>query len=239
MQVAAGSVAVALTLAGCDGQVVLEAGSAPVSESATPEPSAASDETEAEHEAAWDAQMKRYADWIASDFVQSLDLRELEQVSTLADPAGGYLSLAEAVDHADLAVLGTVEATKIVPHGVRTTFGVDRAAKSSASRMVTIHQWPTVWPRRDSVAQQRDYARADLTLNPEAPLLFPGDRAVLLLEEPSQHPEAVAPDAFHIQAYSGYLRSTGGRVQTVPDNRFHDVDGLTEDELMDRIEALA
>lgn len=90
--------------------------------------------------------MKRYAEWIASDFVQDLDLRELEQVSTLADPANGYLSLAEAVEGADLAVLGAVEATKIVPHGVRTTFRVHRAGKGSAALFMTIHQWPTVKP---------------------------------------------------------------------------------------------
>lgn len=205
----------------------------------SPSPSLGSAELAAEHEAAWDAQMKRYADWIASDFVQRLDLRELEQVSTLGDPANGYLGLAEAVDNADLAVLGTVEATKIVPHGVRTTFRVDREAKGVAPRLVTIHQWPTVWPAWDAGAQQPDYAGANLTLNPEAPLLFAGDRAVLLLEKPSQNPEAVAPDAYGIQSYSGHYLSTDGRVRTVPDNRFHDVDGLTEDELMDRIEALA
>lgn len=239
MQVAAGSVAVALTLAGCGGQVVVQAGSAPVVESATPQPSPGSEEMEAEHRAAWDAQMTRYAEWIASDFVQGLDLRDLEQVSTLGDPAGGYSSLAEAVDHADLAVLGTVEKTTIVPHGIRTTLRVDRAAKGGAPRLVTIHQWPTVWPEWDPVAQQPDYTRANLTLHPEAPVLFAGDRAALLLEKPSQHPEAVAPDAYHIQSYSGHYLSTKGHVRTVLDTPFHDVDGLAEDELMDRIEALA
>lgn len=220
-QIAVGSVAVALTLAGCGGQAVVQAGSAPVAETVAPEPSPGSAEMEAEHQAGWDAQMKRYAEWIASDFVQNLDLRELEQVSTLSDPASGYSSLAEAVDHADLAILGTVEGTAIVPHGIRTRFRVDRAAKGGAARSVTIHQWPTVWPEWDPVAQQPDYARASLTLNPEAPILFAGDRAVLLLEKPSQHPDAVAPDAFHIQNYSGCrLRSEDGRVRSVPDNRF-------------------
>lgn len=120
------------------------------------------------------AYQKHLADRRASEFVQSLDPRTLAQSGILASYVDGYGSLAEAVEHADLAVLGV----------------------------------------RDNV-----------------PVLFPGDRAVLLLQR--------GDDGYYMQSWSGGFAVTGGRVKTLLWCEFHDVDGMTPDDLMDRIVAHA
>jgi hypothetical protein len=158
--------------------------------------------------------------WFASDFVRSLDLHSLPQSPSGADPARGYASLQESIDHADLIVLGQVESVR--PTGLlRTTFRVDRAVKGDPGRALTFDQVARLDPFPD-------WGHPQLVYSVDAPLLLPGDRALLMLEiNPNVGPLIIN--------FSGEYRSTAGRISTVKDNLFHDVDGLTENELLGRI----
>lgn len=250
----------AAALAGCGGvQSVVEAGAGapepvptrgtceifvgkPYTVGRDPDCGLTDKEIEAKHEAAWDAQQKRYREWIASDYVRGLDPRKLPQVETLVHLIPGWPSLVESVGHADLAVLGTVVKTTFVENGAETTFRVERTAKGSPSEHLTIHQWPQVEAAYDADHGGLNYKKAELTINPEAPMLFVGDRAVLLLERQpdlKDAPDSAVAGQYCIQGFSGHYLSTNGRVHTVKDNQFHDVDGLTEDALMDRIATYA
>ena len=76
-----------------------------------------------------------------------------------------------------------------------------------------------------------DFDHPSLVVSEAAPMLFPGDRAVLLLEP--------ADDKGHlrIQNFSGEYRSDlAKKVRSTPKNHFHDVDGMSESEIMDRID---
>ncbi len=182
---------------------------------------------DAKRDAAWDAQMARYREWIASDYVRTVDPRTLSQVETLGNPVPGWASLAESVKHADVAVLGRVEKTTFVEGGTKTVFHVERAVKGNPETNLTIHQAPSIRPAYGG--GKVNYELAELTINPEGPFLFENDRAVLLLEKDDK-----IADRYYIQPFSGHYLSAEGRVHSVALNQFHDVDGLSENALMDR-----
>jgi hypothetical protein len=240
---AAAATAVAVLCLGACGQVDVEQvdAAAPGTRSASPTPEEPvptpnSDEPAAKQDVDFDDFYERLETWVASDFVQSLDPKSLPPLKSMRDPAQGYASLDEAVDHADLAVLGTVIKTKFIARGaLRTTFRIERVAKGSPQETVTIDQIDlTLSPKYDQATGPEWSAKPKIGTTPASPPIFVGDRAVLLLEEKGD-----GSDGYYIQNFSGQYRSTKGRVKTLPACDFHDVDGLTERALLERIEAHA
>lgn len=180
-------------------------------------------------EAAWFSSVEQR---VQSDFVQTMDPRMLPQFEMMSSPIPGQNSLEEAVDHADLAVLGTVAKTQFVGTGqLLTTFRVERVGKGRAADTVMINQHGTLEPHGPDGL---DWTKARLGKDNGAWPLFSGDRAILML-----HKDYASSTAYIIQSYSGQYRVTGGRVATVPEIRFHDADGTTENALMARIESRA
>jgi hypothetical protein len=176
----------------------------------------------AKNGADFERSMRNLEEWEASPAVQALDPRALPRVGSLSDAVPGYRTLEESVRHADLAVLGRVVRTKAVNHGLLTEFRVERTAKGVPAVQVTIHQDAFLTPLYDFTS-----ACAQLAGSDAYPPLLVGDRAVLLLQR--------FRDAYVIQPWSGEYRSAAGRVSSTELNRFHDVDGYTEHQLMDAI----
>jgi hypothetical protein len=166
---------------------------------------------------------KKYQAWLRSDFVKSQDLRSLPQYPLLGEPVPGYDSLEEASDHAGMAVLGQVVSVN-TGEQTETTFRVERTAKGTASSTISFVQSGGIRP-------EPDFDHAVMAVSEAAPMLFSGDRAVLLLEPVERNGH------WRIQNFSGEYRSDpAGKVHSVRDNDFHDVDGMSESQLMDRIE---
>lgn len=240
---ASAATAVAVLLLGACGPVDVEQVDAaatgttiasPAPEKLIPTPN--SDEPAAKQDADFDEFYERLERWVASDFVQSLDPESLPQLESMRNPAKGYSSLGEAVDHADVAALGTVVKTEFIARGaLRTTFRIERVAKGSPQETVTIDQVElTLSPKYDQATGADWNAKPKIGMTPASPPIFVGDRAVLLLEEKDD-----GSDGYFMQNFSGQYRSTKGRVKTLPACDFHDVDGLTERALLKRIEARA
>jgi hypothetical protein len=168
---------------------------------------------------------KKYQAWLQSDFVKSLDLRSLPQTFLNIDPAAGYNSLEEASDHADMVVLGQVVSVKTGPQ-TETTFRVERTAKGSAASTISITQSGGIRPGAD-------LDHPVMAVSEFTPMLLPGDRAVLLLERADKE----GPGHLRIQNFSGEYRSDSARkVRSTHGNKFHDVDGMSESAIMDRIQ---
>lgn len=183
------------------------------------------EEKHAKHTAASNAFFTRLGEWFKSDYVRGLDPKPLPRYDSLGGHTPGEPSLAKAVRKADLAVLGTVTAARFVHGHLVSSFRVERIAKGRAPELVTVRQDHGVRP-------EEGFTSASMIVEPNAPVLLPGDRAVLLLTEEK--------DGYGIGVYSGAYASSGGKVRATEGNSFRgEVDGLTEDELMDRIEALA
>lgn len=183
------------------------------------------EEKAAKHTAATNAFFSRLEEWFESDYVRGLDPKPLPRYDSLGGHMPGEATLAKSVRNADLAVLGTVTTARFVQGRLVSSFRVERTAKGRAPGQITVRQDHGVRP-------QDDFTGASMIVEPTAPVLLPGDRAVLLL--------AKEKDAYGIGVYSGAYASSGGKVRSTEGNSFRgEVDGLTEDELMDRIEALA
>ncbi len=180
-------------------------------------------ERTARDNAHFDQAMRNLAEWEASAAVQSQDLRALTRIESLSSPMPGEATLEESVRRADLAVLGTVVHTKAVDHGLLTEFRVERTAKGRHQDQVTFGQDSAVTPLYGFASPC-----AQLSFVGAYPPLLVGDRAVLLLQK-------VEGDLYITQPWSGQYRSTAGRVASTEMNQFHDVDGHTETQLMDRI----
>ena len=197
---------------------------APADKTPQPDPDAGltNEQRDAAYRAASAEDAKQYAEWVQSDFVQSQDLGSLAQYPLLADYPAGSNSLEDAVDQADLAVLGSV---KHVAPGtpIVTMFRIERIAKGAAPNVITIIQ-------NGGIRTDGDYKHAVLAFDRSTPMLLTGDRAVLLLQhDPSDK------NHYTIQHFSGEYRSSAGRVTSVKGNGFHDVDGMSEKDLIDRI----
>lgn len=202
------------------------------------------DERAAKNTAEIDDFHKRFNEWVQSDAVQSLDPRTLPQEEILASYEDGYEKLEDAVDHADAAVLGTVESLKFVGYQTVTKIRVDRSAKGPAEEVITVIQQSGVRQGVSGIDSPDAVDEAKLGVSPAAPFLFKGDRVILLLEQipketVSAESEKMAGTAgvFLIQSFSGTYRSENGQIKTEPLNPVSDAKGVDENLLMDRIEA--
>lgn len=233
--------ATVLSLGACGGQAVQQVGSAQGAAASSPalaptdptkgplpdpDEGLTSDQRDAQNKASQAAFEKHFAEWINSDFVKSQDLRKLPQGEINASYDAGYATVEDSTDHADLAVLGTVESLQFSGYNTLTTFRVERSAKGSAPSTVTIMQQGGPMP-------SPDFDHPSLSVSGAAPYLFVGDRAVLLLQRTDKS------DTYEIQNYSGEYRSTNGHVKTIQNNQFHDIDNQSEDEIINRIESHA
>lgn len=183
----------------------------------------------------------RFSAWVASPEVQALDPRTLPQVGTLAQWAVGDGSLLEAVNKADVAVLGTVERTRFRGWSTLTRFRVERVAKGASPATIVVVQ-NGVRPGESFEVPGHRTDGAQIAADEAVPFLAPGDRAVLLLNElDARERQALAVDrAYTIRPWSGEFRVAGGRIRAVAGCDFaDDVDGESAAALLDRVKRYA
>jgi hypothetical protein len=181
------------------------------------------------------------AEWLRSDYVRNLDPRTLETGEDMANYGRGPDTFEQALDEADLVVSGEVTGLLFIPEGIITTFRVDRTAKGRSAATIQVLQ-------NNSLDRDGDTARLVIG---RVPMVFEGDRAVLLLKEYAStdlmgHQQSFVGDRFagvplyRVEGATGQFRSEGGKVRAEetrsvvlkPDRRF---DGKTEDEMLDAI----
>jgi hypothetical protein len=154
--------------------------------------------------------------WYAHLNTKTLDLHHLQRggmMANFAPPEAAKFS--DAVAGATVVPTGTVTDIRTTPWSVGTlpesyvTVRVEALTKGSAPGTVVIHQLGGIVP-------SLDWTRAEIEDADPAPVLLPGDRAMLLLRSDSR----VSGD-FVTEGYTGeYLINNAGAVTAVPGNPF-------------------
>lgn len=166
----------------------------------------------------------RYASWLASPAATGLDLRALPRRPMAGSYPPGQPDLASARQRADRIVLGTVSSVGFRPNGTLLQVQVDRTVKGQAGPAVLVFTGGGLFP-------DADFVHASLSIAESAPLLLPGDRAVLLLQDTGR-----VDGALEVQPFTGEYVSTAGRVTALPGNPFAaDVAGRTEAQLLTQL----
>ena len=161
----------------------------------------------------------RYSAWVNSLDVSKIDLGVLPHHEMLVEVAPPEPSLASAKANADRIIVGKVGALKPTLNGTLVTLTVERTLKGPASASITIRQTSGLRP-------SPDWASILIADSPGEPLLLPGNRVELLLQNTSDGVPV-------IQSVSGtyFLTSTGVRALQL--NPFASaVNGLSEDALV-------
>lgn len=182
------------------------------------------EERDQKYHDSWDTFERRYEEWFKSPHA-AVDPRTVPRGDVMALQLPGADTFAEAVDRAALAVLGRVISVRFEPLKTVTEFAVDRHAIGEVGEVLSFVQGGGLWP-------EPGFIGATLVERAGNPILLDGDQAVLLLDRDKD-------GALSIQPFSGQYRIADGKTKSVKLNRFREADGLTADQLMDRIEAQA
>jgi len=184
-------------------------------------------EREAKYEAHWDGFTKRLAAWNASLDVASLDLGRLRhsELATYSDDSKP--SLDEAVSAASRIIVGRVKelrpsVTDMI--GTLVTLEVERTLKGESGGSITVLQSSTFYPTPD-------WKGVMILDAPGEPLMLPGNRYLLFLQEDPRFPPAV-------QRFSGYYELKGGTVHALELNAFRaEADGILESGFLARVDS--
>ncbi len=184
-------------------------------------------EREAKYQADWNQFAKRLAAWMASFDPASVDVRSLEHHESLAMTDDSKPTLVVAVNAADRIVVG--HATKLHPDGSNmfgtdVTFEVERTLKGTGGGSITVEQGSTFYPTSD-------WKGVLIVDRPGEPLMFPGHRYVLFLDEDPRF-------GITVQLFSGWYELKDGTVHALELNEFRgEVDGLRERDFVGMVEA--
>ena len=156
--------------------------------------------------------------------------RTLERVPVNASYAGGKPTLREAVKDASLVVVGRVTKAEFEAFaGTHLTVEVQSAVKGPARAGTSIRVWMGGGPFPD-----QEFKAGTLAIYENAPLLLPGDRALLLLEGP------LPPGEYYPESSTGLYNLEGGVARALEANPFGaQVDGLPEAAFKAMVEAEA
>ncbi len=181
-----------------------------------------------------EASMARRAQWIEDFQAAGKDASTLPRARSLAFHAPWQVSLAAALEHADLVVEGTV--TKVVYTPSSTVGTVRLGAIHKASGAAVAHLG-TPQPTEVQVALGYSpepptprYPEGVLVFSENVPVLLPGARAVLLLKLSLHQTEKLPP--FQIQGFTGgYEIDASGNITPAHGNPFADqVRGLSQEQ---------
>lgn len=145
--------------------------------------------------------------WLANYVAQPHDLRALPRVESFAHLSGGQINLPQAVKSSDLVVVGAAQSVQFVRKQARVSFVVAQVLKGQAAGTVTIQMFGG--PRPGGSGQS-----AELEVTDAAPLLLPGDAAILFLHA------TMVPGEYQIQSYSGTYHRRDGRVYGLASSPF-------------------
>jgi hypothetical protein len=180
------------------------------------------DEITEYHNRAREAWWATYEQWIADFNASGFDASRLPIAETTDSYVGHELrNLRQAVDAADVIVVGGTKKISWLPHRGLIEFEIERRMKGA--QLAPADSLPLLISGGPYPGPDLCFKTAGLISHPPAPLLFPGDRAVLFLEmQPT--------GALKIQAYSGEYLIEDGQIRALEWNKFKDdVDGLTLD----------
>jgi hypothetical protein len=165
--------------------------------------------------------------WLECLDISKLDLRLLPRDFHPGLHVDLNLTLPGAVARADLIVVATVtgfSATPATGAAVQATLAVEQTLKGLPVSIVAVTQ--------GSIAPTQDWAGAILVADMFAEMLFPGDRAVLLLEK--------FGDQYWVMGESGWFRVVDDRMTPNPFNDWGaSVDGMPEAQFIELLTAAA
>jgi hypothetical protein len=163
---------------------------------------------------------QKYRSWLA-DFVRSgRDPRSLERLSVNAFYEPGKNSMREAVQGATLVVVAQVSKADFEAFvGTHLTVEVQSVAKGPVQPGTIIRVLMGGGPM-----PTLDFKGAALAIYENAPLLLPGDRALLVLEGP------LASGEYYPQSWTGLYNLHQGTVRALEGSPFRSqIDGLSEE----------
>jgi hypothetical protein len=140
----------------------------------------------------------RYKAWLGSLDPSTIGWASLPRNSIAAGYAPPAPTLAAAIANADDIVIGTVTSMRPVMFGTYSTLALDRTVKGSLPATTVIYQGGWLMPTAD-------WKGASISEADNAPLLIPGDQALLFLTKDPR-------GDLEIQGFSGYYRVKDGLV---------------------------
>jgi hypothetical protein len=162
--------------------------------------------------AAWEA---KYRGWLDAFVKRGADPRSLHRENISAMFESPATDLPSAISQADLIVVGRAVKIRFVP-GPRAyvRFVVERTLKGSAPGAVDVMQLGGPEPLPD-------INHGLLAIAENAPLLLPGDRAVLFLRRPPLPPYAPSPAGpFYVESFTGTYLVNNGWMTALEGNPF-------------------
>jgi hypothetical protein len=153
----------------------------------------------ADHEKKWNAYLEKYESWLADVNSQNLDFRSVERVRLEGMFEAPHGSLREAAKHASLIVLATVDRVEFAPSlTAKVHLRVEKTLKGVATPELVVIQQGGPQPH------DQDWQGIVLAESDVAPLLLPGDRALLFLDQDGGQ--------YYVQAHTGELRIANDHV---------------------------
>jgi hypothetical protein len=150
--------------------------------------------------------------WLVEFANSGIDIRTLPRSEMMVVYVSqGHPDLKTAVEAADVIVVGAAVGLEYLESGSNVIFQVERLLKGdAATHQETVRFWMTGGPRPG-----KDFSLEGATLEYaiSAPLLLPGDRAVLLLDD---YPRV----GFTVQDFTGLYLVKNGRIAPLQTNLF-------------------
>jgi hypothetical protein len=181
-------------------------------------------EVMAKHERGAEEAEARVAGWLECLDFSKIDFRSLPIGFTTVGYLEGEPTLPAAVGRADLIVVVSVSDIRVprFTGHVQATLSVERTIKGAPVSTVALTQ--------GGISPTVDWTGATLNEFENGPMLFPGDRAVLLLQQ--------YDTGYEIQSFSGWYRVADGKVEALRLNTFGaEVAGKTEQEFIEMLTA--
>ena len=167
-----------------------------------------------------------HREWLATIDIDALDLGSLPRVEMPALSLPGESSLSDAAARAHVIVAGKVSEVRPTQGvAIDTVFTVEHAMKGTVGSTIAISQAGRLQPTQDG-------SSVEIVQAANAPLLIPGDRAVLFLQETES--AGGASGGYYIQSSSGWYQVVDGKIRASPVNTFAaSVNAKTEAEFLD------
>lgn len=165
---------------------------------------------------------ERYNAWLDSPAAQSLDVRTLPRAFLMAEFLPSQRNLDAAIARADVIALVEAMEYKFGSWGSSVTLKVESLLKGPSATTLTVSLPGGPQPRN------LEFTEAKLVEGEAAPILLPGDRAVLFLERSRDG------ERLNAEPYSGHYRvDASNKIQALPGNSFRrDVDAMNVDDFM-------
>lgn len=182
-------------------------------------------EREAKYQADWNEFVQRLEAWVASVDTANVNYEALRHAESLRHGMDPEESLDEAAAAAKWVVVVRVESIRLTAMSGNTiTLHVERTLKGPRRDRIEVLQGSGLYP-------EPDWETVIIVDDPGDPLLLPGHRYLLFLQEDRRFPP-------YVQSFSGWYELKDGTVHALEFNPFgSEVDGLLERDFVRLVEA--